>query len=313
MSKLIDKILFESKMILNEKWITRLIPKTDESKQRLKYMLNNPDLFSPIRINKNNSYSINIQNESTAFEEVQYIGEIFSKYYENNILKPKCFQDISDCEFWFFNLGSELSMNVLKKLMDISNDKIVTKWFYFLKKIENFYKKIKLDFYSDGLKIGKTKNGELKLNNWHYGVSSGADHTVEMIDDNKVLKTANSIGDDISHHIQAMKDFPEIFPKVIKNNKGKAEIERLNTTDVINQIKYIQELGKKNNININIGYGYKNKINELKKLLSLTNDEIVKNWLELILNIEKSDLDSVDWKDDNIGIDKNGKPKLIDF
>lgn len=314
---IVDIILNEYKLTLNEKWITRLIPKTDESKQRLKYMIDNPDIFSEVRINTNGSYSINIQNENSAFKETKYIGNIFKKYFNNGKIKLNI-DDGSDCEYWFIELSQNgIKLKDLENLANLSKDKIVIKWSNFLNKIGNFYSNNIEDegnyFTTRGIGIGMNSSGVLSVNNWHYGVSSGIDHTVEIMDDDKVLKSGNYMGSDISDHIETMKKFPLIFPKVIKNNKGKAEIERLDTKNVMSQIKYIENMGKKNNIDTKIEYYYEGKIDNMKKLFSITKDETVKNWLEFMLNIKASGLNFIDWKDDNIGIDKNGKPKLLDF
>jgi len=168
-------------------------------------------------------------------------------------------------------------------------------------------------------------------------IGKGCVHKVYEIDDDWVLKMPKTIkeinadeDEDYSkidtlkrfkEDIITMKENPDIFPKVKLLSKNKAAVERCDTKLAQEQLKYFYS---KIDFTIIPYIKYNYFFNELiyathrsREILNyikynLLNDPICKKFYDLIMLIRDKLVD-VDGHNGNIGVDKNGNIKLIDF
>ena len=122
-------------------------------------------------------------------------------------------------------------------------------------------------------------------------------------------------------HIEILSKYPKFFPKVKKLDKYRAAIEKLDTDTAKKELQYFVDY-----INAYIQGGnsivtildflirsYKDSriiLDELK----LADDVLIRKWYNFIILIrDEFPIDNIDIHDDNIGIDKEGNIKLLDF
>ncbi len=165
-------------------------------------------------------------------------------------------------------------------------------------------------------------------------IGNGSYNKVYELDDDWVIKspimkdylladyTTKDILEKFKDHIDTMKMYPDIFPKVKKLDKYRVAVERLNTERAKEEINHIFEylstlsvydpihFKNKNDILYKLIYGnYFNK--QLKE-----GDEICKKWFDFTTKVKNSNLikeQELDISEDNVGIDKEGNIKLLDF
>ncbi len=165
-------------------------------------------------------------------------------------------------------------------------------------------------------------------------IDSGQLNNVYEIDDDWILKEPQKVGEGThgienhsviySHfkdHIQTMKKYPDIFPKVKMLNVSRAAVQRLDTKTAKEQIKHIyymlynffpqrfeqSELCNEATHN-----------DKVLNLLKEERDEICNDWYDFIVKSRNSELfkfygNSLDLHQGNFGIDKEGNIKLLDF
>lgn len=147
---------------------------------------------------------------------------------------------------------------------------------------------------------------------------SGAQNDVIDLNNGWVLKTAKS-GKGMKKHIQPFLKFPELFPKVTQYNDKEATIEKLNTTkaeqsyyqlynEIIDEFEdydYIDDIAIANHVDLDY-------LKTKPYILAGTKNAVINKWLTFILKINKS-IKNVDLHIGNIGMDKDGQLKLIDW
>lgn len=140
--------------------------------------------------------------------------------------------------------------------------------------------------------------------------------------DSDMKMTTEDILKKFKEHIDVLSKYPKFFPKVKKLDKYRAAIEKLDTDKAKEELQYFVDY-------IN-GYIYGGNISEtildflvrsyykdtrivLNKLKEV-DDDIIKKWYNFIMLIRNEfPIDDIDIHDDNVGIDKEGNIKLLDF
>ncbi len=178
-------------------------------------------------------------------------------------------------------------------------------------------------------------------------IGRGCYHITSEIDKDWILKVPRCVLDDgkcsteelndFSGHIETMKQFPDIFPKVKKLDKYRAAIERLDVKKAQNDLellynKIFDRFDFKRNKLLYMLF-YSDKSDELLKLLKTKNKyyeniyDIQLKWYKFLIKLKKSDLEQyiidtgvgvsdyvvIDLHGNNVGIDRKGNIKLIDF
>ena len=176
-------------------------------------------------------------------------------------------------------------------------------------------------------------------------IGKGIEHIAYHIDDNWILKIPklpkySSYGtktefmiSNFNNHINFMKAHPEICVKVKKLDKYRASVERVDVAKAKQELKHVYNIFKMivrkyelwddiqsddifilANIYNDTDDEILPKIMEGLKLYAET-DMIIKKWYEFLLKLfaEFPDRRFLDLHSGNIGIDKNGNIKLIDF
>ena len=125
--------------------------------------------------------------------------------------------------------------------------------------------------------------------------------------------------DHFKYQIKTMKENPDIFPKVKMLSKNKAAVERCDTQKAKEWYSHLFDKLCKEFV---ITFRYLldelcRCTNNSRKILeyikeNLLSDPICKQFYDLIMNI-KNKLNNVDIHLGNIGIDQDGRLKLIDF
>ena len=170
------------------------------------------------------------------------------------------------------------------------------------------------------------------IENYKDFVGSGAYNNVTSIDDEWVLKSPWKVGEGrhkyknmkrilkkFDDHIWYMKRYPEVFPKVKKLDKYRAAIEKVNTDKAKEEVEHIYKLlykymSKEQLTCEFLSVLYINNLNIREKLLNYPNDAIAIRWYKFISFLQETfDWGPLDIHNDNVGIDKNGNLKLIDF
>jgi len=123
------------------------------------------------------------------------------------------------------------------------------------------------------------------------------------------------------YHIDILSKYPKFFPKVKKLDRYRAAIEKLDTDTSKEELQYfvdyINAYIQGNNTIITIldflVRSYKDSRIILDKL-KLVDDDIIIKWYNFIMLIRNEfPIDNIDIHDDNVGIDKDGNIKLLDF
>ena len=165
-------------------------------------------------------------------------------------------------------------------------------------------------------------------------IGSGTQHKAQNIDDDYLLKTPldnsnlplKATLDMFKKHIYFMKQYPEIFVDVKMLDKYRASVQKVDIEAARKEINQLS-LVIRNNFSDIISvsptfiisaiyspYSYSRIINNLESYAEEYDDKIIKKWcnffrlLKLTFNDKNLDLHS-----NNIGLDKQGKIKLIDF
>jgi len=171
----------------------------------------------------------------------------------------------------------------------------------------------------------------------------GAYHNVYDIDNDWILKMPKPVerGEseysilDFDHHINTMKEFPEIFPAVKRLSKKRAAIEKLDTEAAKKDIEIISKL-----IHLKLAedkyaaVGAKllpspmllprwiiseiYDIPVLQKILRSIPEEICQRWTNFLdlIRLKLGDYplqNNLDLHNGNFGIDREGNIKLLDF
>jgi hypothetical protein len=140
--------------------------------------------------------------------------------------------------------------------------------------------------------------------------------------------TTKQVLDNFKYHIDFMIKYPKFFPKVKKLDKYRTAVEKLDTKLAKKELKYVVNYinayiqGGNNTITILdcLYKAYKDSRIILGKMKE-SDDIIVEKWYNFIwdlrneIEFEMAPDGSVgpDLHDDNIGIDKEGNIKLLDF
>lgn len=159
-------------------------------------------------------------------------------------------------------------------------------------------------------------------------IGKGHFNTVSEIDDKWVLKMPRNFTKIelkcFNYHINFMKKYTDIFPKVKKLDRYRASIEKLDTKTAMEEIEYISDILRNNIIlDINVSrfsaikqlYNSSDEIlNKFKEYGISNNNKLVNKWYEFILKL-KITLNQMrlDIHNDNFGLEKDGNIKLIDF
>lgn len=183
-------------------------------------------------------------------------------------------------------------------------------------------------------------------------MTSGVDHDIYHIDDFFILKRPANWSEgrtkedltNFKNHINFMKKFPTIFADTKLLDPTRASIEKLNTEKAIKEINYVAKYLKlylndktiDDRFLLNIynskqlikkGEWYYNTTpQKLKEIFSKLSFPIVKKWYnfykKLLLTLKNVDIPNMhslfnkgylDCHAHNIGLDKEGNPKLLDF
>ncbi len=175
-------------------------------------------------------------------------------------------------------------------------------------------------------------------------LTNGIEHKVYTIDDNFVLKlpkhTDYNLLKSFDYHIKFMQAYPDIFPNVKRLDKYRASIEKVDTLKAKEEIQHFYDvfcwIKDINNIKSFSGtdevlittdmYNKKESINDKDKKFYHTafvkmieyakknNDLIIKRYCDFMNKLKETFGGKyLDIHNDNIGIDKNGNIKLIDF
>lgn len=172
----------------------------------------------------------------------------------------------------------------------------------------------------------------------------GKDHNIFEIDDEWVLKTPKMPGrltkeqkkrknlygaqarlNHFKNHINIMMKYPEIFPKAKMLDKARAAVERLDTSRIDEELEYIFSLqlfgasAHKIPLMLRDMY-YTDGFYKFEQYVKDNQDDhICTKWFDFVsrlrqCNIEKKEgLGFIDLCEQNIGEDKNGVIKLLDF
>lgn len=181
------------------------------------------------------------------------------------------------------------------------------------------------------------------VENKDYGqeIGSGLEHKIFHIDDDFILKIPywgwmRSPGQDIlnefNEYIKFMKSYPEIFPDVKKLDKRRASIERVDINKAQSEIYHVYDVimnDKKMKDEMYERHGRDTIIHDLynstrpevlqtldrlKQYGKRNKDEIVLKWYNFIQKLKRTFKGRVlDIHAGNIGIDKHGNIKLVDF
>lgn len=181
------------------------------------------------------------------------------------------------------------------------------------------------------------------VENTEYGqeIGSGSEHKTFHIDDDFILKVpywgwmrwpGQDILQEFDFHIKFMKSHPDIFPDVKKLDKRRASVERVDIEKATSEIYHIydiimndknmrDEMFERHGRNIIIHDLYNSSrpevletLERLKQYGKKNKDEVVLKWYNFVQKLKKTFKDRVlDIHAGNIGIDKNGNIKLIDF
>lgn len=172
-------------------------------------------------------------------------------------------------------------------------------------------------------------------------IASGSEHKVFHIDDDFIMKVPywgwmRAPGQDMlkefDYHIKFMKSHPDIFPDVKKLDKRRASIERVDINKAKKEIYHIfdvimsdknmsDEMFQRHGKDVIIHDLYNssrpeviNTLERLKQYGKRNNDDVVLKWYNFIMKLKKTFKDRVlDIHAGNIGIDKQGNIKLIDY
>jgi len=167
-------------------------------------------------------------------------------------------------------------------------------------------------------------------------INKGAYNKALYLDDDWIIKTPLSkkeIDPDMEmttedilkkfkDHIEILSKYPKFFPKVKKLDKYRAAIEKLDTDTAKEELQYFVDY-----INAYIQGGntiitildflvrsYKDSRIVLDKLKLVDDDDIIIKWYKFIMLIRNEfPIDNIDIHDENVGIDKDGNIKLLDF
>jgi len=137
---------------------------------------------------------------------------------------------------------------------------------------------------------------------------------------------------EFDYHIKFMKSHPDIFPDVKKLDKRRASIERVDINKAKKEIYHIfdvimsdknmsDEMFQRHGKDVIIHDLYNssrpeviNTLERLKQYGKRNNDDVVLKWYNFIMKLKKTFKDRVlDIHAGNIGIDKQGNIKLIDY
>lgn len=166
-------------------------------------------------------------------------------------------------------------------------------------------------------------------------LNKGAANKIYNIDDDWILKTPLGLSQSLLNlktekeilnyfitHINIMKNYPEIFPKikVLDRMKTRVAVEKVDVEEAKKQIEHIYYYlyNYMPSIRYNDFLDYIISEEGVKFLPYLQEgDEICQNWFNFITKLRNTELFKkqryIDAHDENFGIDKNGDIKLIDF
>jgi len=144
----------------------------------------------------------------------------------------------------------------------------------------------------------------------------------EIKPDTDMKMTTEDILKNFKDHIDTLSKYPKFFPKVKKLDKYRAAIEKLDTDLAKEELQHFVDY-----INAYISVGNnsetildflirasKDSRMVLNRLEDEIDDNIVVKWYNFVLSIRNElPLDNIDIHDDNVGIDKEGNIKLLDF
>ncbi len=134
------------------------------------------------------------------------------------------------------------------------------------------------------------------------------------------FKNQKMVLNHFKNHIKFMKDHPKYFPKVKMLDKYRAAIERLNTEKAKEEIEDVVDI-LNNNFNLKLNKRYfledtyraTKDSREILNFMKNYNDDIVKKWYDFLIDIKNNLPDSLDIHSSNVGLDKEGNIKLLDF
>lgn len=172
-------------------------------------------------------------------------------------------------------------------------------------------------------------------------IGFGGEHKIYNIDADWVLKMphknwmrlpARTIAEKFDKHIKFMQQYPDIFVKAKKLSKFRAAVEKSDINNAEKEIGYLYNLMMTNKdlydemlerhkpyrfIDDLYNSGRPEIIQIFKTLVKYGkkhNDEVVNKWCKFIFKLKKTFGDKeLDIHSGNIGLDKQGNIKLIDF
>jgi hypothetical protein len=163
-------------------------------------------------------------------------------------------------------------------------------------------------------------------------IGSGTQHKAQNIDDDYILKTPlenpnlplKATLDMFKKHVDFMKQYPEIFVDVKMLDKHRASVQKVDIEAARKEINHLALVIRNNFSDIisvsptflplAIYNSYQRIINNLESYAYKHNDKIIKKWCDFFKLLKLTfDEKFLDIHSNNIGLDKQGKIKLIDF
>lgn len=181
---------------------------------------------------------------------------------------------------------------------------------------------------------------EMNEANYMEKVGEGGEHVIYTIDDDFLLKTPIKDRDDESlnpekhfdNYIKFMQQYPEIFVDIKKLDKRRASVQKVDIEAAKEEIKdlynLITTIPKFKNDTIKIGgirmtidNLYNIRTPDMQELLEKLNNfgkfnknQLVLKWVRFIVKLQKTFKNkTLDLHTDNIGLDKEGNVKLVDW
>ena len=181
---------------------------------------------------------------------------------------------------------------------------------------------------------------EMNEANYMEKVGEGGEHVIYTIDDDFLLKMPIKDRDDESlnpekhfdNYIKFMQQYPEIFVDIKKLDKRRASVQKVDIEaakeeikDLYNLItttpKFKNDTIKIGGIRMTIDNLYNIRTPDMQELLEKLNNfgkfnknQLVLKWVRFIVKLQKTFKNkTLDLHTDNIGLDKEGDVKLVDW
>jgi hypothetical protein len=181
---------------------------------------------------------------------------------------------------------------------------------------------------------------EMNEANYMEKVGEGEEHVIYTIDDDFLLKIPIKDRDDESlnpekhfdNYIKFMQQYPEIFVDIKKLDKRRASVQKVDIDAAKEEIKYLYNLItttpkfkndtiKIGDIRMTIDNLYNIRTPDMQELLEKLNNfgkfnknQLVLKWVRFIVKLQKTFKNrTLDLHTGNIGLDKEGNIKLVDY